>query len=218
MRDKTLNFFLFNFDMLQTLKNVFNNFNRKLIVINEFRALRMSDKNFHFFWAEFQRISFDLNYNENTLMTKMIHKLHSKLQRLIVIKNSITNIYDLTKQCQRIYERKFQVDKTKRVTNWINQQRQRRFATSFDVVASSVIIFALFSFFRKFLFEIKSRLFNFSSNATFRLINKETQILSKQRRCFKCKESKHVASTCESEYKFMSTKLKEIVKLFDLKN
>ena len=49
MRDETLNFFLFNFDMLQTLKNVFDDFNRKLIVINEFRTLRMSDKNFHFF-------------------------------------------------------------------------------------------------------------------------------------------------------------------------
>ena len=49
MRDETLNFFLFNFDMLQTLKNVFDDFNRKLIVINEFRVLRMSDKNFHFF-------------------------------------------------------------------------------------------------------------------------------------------------------------------------
>ena len=49
MRDETLNFFLSNFDMLQTLKDVFDDFNRKLTVINEFRALRMSDKDFHSF-------------------------------------------------------------------------------------------------------------------------------------------------------------------------
>ena len=151
-------------------------------------------------------------------MTKMIHKLHSKLQRLIMIKNQVANIYNLTKQCQRIYERNLQTNKTKRMTNRINQQRQRRLTTSFDVVASSVMNFAFFSFFSKSLFESKSRLFNFSSNATFRLISKKAQILSKQKRCFKYKESKHVASTCESEYKFMSAELKEIVKLFDSKN
>ena len=151
-------------------------------------------------------------------MTEMIHKLHSKLQRLIVIENQVTNIYDLTKQCQRIYERNLQANKTKRMTNRINQQRQRRLATSFDVAASSALSFALFSFFSKSLFESKSRLFNLSSNATFRLISKEAQILSKQKRCFKCKESRHVASTCEDEYKSMSAELKEIVKLFDSKN
>ena len=136
-------------------------------------------------------------------MTKMIHKLHSKLQRLIMIKNQVANIYNLTKQCQRIYERNLQTNKTKRMTNRINQQKQRRFATFFDVVVSFVIIFAFFSFSRKFLFESKSRLFNFSSSAIFRLISKEAQILSKQRRCFKCKKSKHVISTCESEFKSM---------------
>ena len=135
-----------------------------------------------------------------------------------MIKNQVTNIYNLTKQCQRTYERNLQVDKTKRVTNRINQQRQRRFATFFDVAASFVMIFAFLSFFRKSFLESKSRLFNFSSNATFRLISKEAQILLKQKRCFRCKESKHVTSTCKSEYKFMSTELKEIVKLFDSKN
>ena len=151
-------------------------------------------------------------------MTKMIHKLHSKLQRLIVIENQVANIYDLIKQCQRIYERNLQANKTKRMTNRINQQRQKRLTTSFDVAVSFVMSLAFFSFFSKSLFESKSRLFNLSSSATFRLISKEAQILSKQKRCFKCKESKHVISTCEDEYKFMSAELKEIVKLFDSKN
>ena len=150
-------------------------------------------------------------------MTKMIHKFHSKFQRLIMIKNQVTNIYDLTKQCQRIYEKNLQIDKTKRIANRINQQKQKRLTTFFDDVVLFVMIFAL-SVFRKSFFESKLRLFNFSSNTTFRLINKEAQILSKQKRCFKYKESKYVTSTCESEYKFMSTELKEIVKLFDLKN
>ena len=62
-------------------------------------------------------------------MTEMIHKLHSKLQRLIVVENQATSIYDLAKQCQRIYEGGLQADKTERVANRIDQQRQRRLAT-----------------------------------------------------------------------------------------
>ena len=112
-------------------------------------------------------------------MTEMIHKLHSKLQRLIMIENQIANIYDLTKRCQRIYERDLQANKTKRITNRINQQRQKRLTTFFDVAVLFVMSLALFSFFSKFFFESKFDLFNFSSNATFRLINKKAQILSK---------------------------------------
>ena len=99
-------------------------------------------------------------------------------------------------------------------------QKQRRIRT-FDVFAFSAFAFITFAsvfFFRQIFFESKSRLFNSSSDAVFRLTQKKLQILSKQKRCYKCKELKHRTSTCESELKSMSTKLKEIVKLFDSKN
>ena len=75
-----------------------------------------------------------------------------------------------------------------------------------------------FRFRERFFFENKSRLFNFTSNAVFRLISKKAEILTKQKRCFKCKKLKYITSMCKSEHKFMSTKLKEIVKLFNSKN
>ena len=72
-----------------------------------------------------------------------------------------------------------QLNKTKRVVNRINQQKQRRLVTS-NVIFSNVIffstVFVSVSFLRKILFESKSRLLNLSSNAIFRLINKETLI------------------------------------------
>ena len=38
-------------------------------------------------------------------MIEMIYKFHSIFQRLIVVEFQIENVYELTKQCQRIYEK-----------------------------------------------------------------------------------------------------------------
>ena len=150
-------------------------------------------------------------------MIEMIHKFHSIFQRLIVVEFQIENVYDLTKQCQRIYEKNIQIDKSERIVNKIKSQKQRRIRV-IEIFAFAFIVFASTFFFRQTFFESKSRLFHSSLNAIFRLTQKKLQIFNKQRRCYKCKKLKHKTSTCENELKFMSTKLKEIVKLFDSKN
>ena len=53
-------------------------------------------------------------------MIKMIYKFHSIFQRLVVVEHQIENVYELTKQCQRIYEKDIQIDKSKRIVNRIN--------------------------------------------------------------------------------------------------
>ena len=150
-------------------------------------------------------------------MIEMIHKFHSTFQRLIVVESQIENVYDLTKQCQRIYERDIQIDKSERIVNRIKSQKQRRIRV-IEISIFAFVIFASVFFFRQILFESKLRLFNSSSDAIFRLTQKKLQILNKQKRCYKCKKLRHKTSTCENELKFMSTKLKKIVKLFDSKN
>ena len=116
-------------EMLEALREIFDDPNRKLTAINEFRALRMGDKDFHSFWGEFQRIAFNLTYDDETLMTEMIHKLHPTLQRLVVVGPPAKSVYELAKQCQRIYEGGLQADKTERVANRIDMQKQRRTRT-----------------------------------------------------------------------------------------
>ena len=136
-------------EMLNAIKMIFDDFNQKLTIIKKFRILRMNDKNFHTFWAKFQRIIFNFNYDDKTLIIEMIHKFHSIFQRLIAVEFQIENVYELTKQCQRIYERNIQVDKSKRIVNKINMQNQRRIRT-FDVVA--FFAFALTTFASVFFF------------------------------------------------------------------
>ena len=49
MREDSFCSFRFSDEMLEILREVFDDFNRKLTAINEFRILRMKNKNFHFF-------------------------------------------------------------------------------------------------------------------------------------------------------------------------
>ena len=105
----------------------------------------------------------------------MIHKFHSIFQSLIVVEHQIENVYELTKQCQRIYKKNIQVDKSKRIVNRINMQKQRRIRT-FDVVAFFAFAFTTFAsafFFRQTFLKSKSRLFNSSSDTIFRLTQKK---------------------------------------------
>ena len=99
-------------------------------------------------------------------MIEMIHKFHSIFQRLIVVESQVENVYELTKQCQRIYEKNIQVDKLKRIVNRINLQKQRKMKT-FDAFVSFFTIFVSVSFFRQIFFENKSRLFDSLSDAAF---------------------------------------------------
>ena len=49
MRKNAFYSFRINDEMLNAMKMIFDDFNRKLTIINEFRILRMNDKNFHTF-------------------------------------------------------------------------------------------------------------------------------------------------------------------------
>ena len=49
MRKNALYSFRISDEMLNAMKMIFDDLNRKLTIINEFRVLRISDKNFHTF-------------------------------------------------------------------------------------------------------------------------------------------------------------------------
>ena len=78
-REKFLSSFFSNKNMFIILKKMFDDFNKKLTIINEFRVLHIKIKNFYIFQTKFQRIFFNLNYVDDVFMTKMIHKLHNRI-------------------------------------------------------------------------------------------------------------------------------------------
>ena len=56
IREKSLFLFLSSENMFVILKKMFNDFNKKITIINEFRVLRIKNKNFYIFWTKFHQI------------------------------------------------------------------------------------------------------------------------------------------------------------------
>ena len=80
IRKKSRNFFLTIEDIFACLFRVFEDSNRKHTILQEFRRLRQSEKKFNFFWANFQRLTIELDHNEKTLIEELRHKLSMKIQ------------------------------------------------------------------------------------------------------------------------------------------
>ena len=61
--------------MLAYLEQVFGDPNRRANAEIQFRALHQGSKDFLIFWAEFQRLSIELNRNNETLISNFTSKL-----------------------------------------------------------------------------------------------------------------------------------------------
>lgn len=62
--------FLSSDEMLNTLEKIFDDPNRKLTALTQFRSLRQGGKDFNSFWAEFQRLAYDIDATDAYLMSE----------------------------------------------------------------------------------------------------------------------------------------------------
>ena len=62
--------------MLEVLTAAFSNANEKQEARAKYRGLRQEDQAFSTFWAEFYRLSQDLDHSEATLIDDLIKKSH----------------------------------------------------------------------------------------------------------------------------------------------
>lgn len=65
-------------EMLDYLKRIFDNSQRRENAKNAFDILRQRDKDFNTLWAEFRRLSIELDRNEQTLISDLTFILSSK--------------------------------------------------------------------------------------------------------------------------------------------
>ena len=86
--------------MLTYLKRVFGYSNRRKNTENKFRALRQGSKNFNTFWAEFQRLAIELDWNDATLISNLMSKLMYNMQRqLNTGDKQLTNLLEYAEHC-----------------------------------------------------------------------------------------------------------------------
>ena len=91
-------------EMFEVLQKAYGNINRAHTAMNKFQDLKMT-KDFNSFWAEFQVLASELNYNESTLISELKFKLTSLLSQAMAGDVSWpTNIHEYAKQCQHAYQ------------------------------------------------------------------------------------------------------------------
>lgn len=93
-------------EIFQYLERVYGDPNRKHTALTEFRKLRQGMKEFNGFWADFQRLSAELDHNEETLIEELRDKLSIEIQRQLATgEDDPADLYDFARRCQRIDQR-----------------------------------------------------------------------------------------------------------------
>ena len=86
-------------EMFEVLQKAYGDVNQKHTAMNKFQDLKMT-KDFNSFWAEFQVLASELDYNEVTLISELKFKLIPSLfQAMAGGVSWPTDIHEYAKQC-----------------------------------------------------------------------------------------------------------------------
>ena len=90
--------------MLTYFEQVFGNSNQLKNAENKYQTLRQSNKDFNTFWAKFQQLAVELDWNNTILISNLTSKLSLKMQRQLNTKDiQLTGLLTYTKCCQQDY-------------------------------------------------------------------------------------------------------------------
>ncbi len=174
MQDIFLNSFLKVEEVLSMINKMYNDLNHHHITQQQYLKLYQNKIFFHEFWMKFQRFSAELEYNNETLLDDLQHKISSDLQ-WVTLNEWITNLNEFIDICMQVDVRLTELNVQSVVKVSVTQAAHFVFSTLTARLTSSV------SSWKKF------RRLNLDS------IQKE---LFKKELCFKCKKSKHRAYDC----------------------
>lgn len=100
MRDTSLNPFLEAEEVLWVINKVYGDPNRRHTAQRQYLKLYQNKTPFHDFWMEFQRVSTELGYNNETLVDDLQHKINPDLQRAMLNERT-TDLNEFADICMR---------------------------------------------------------------------------------------------------------------------
>ncbi len=183
MQDTFLNSFLEVEEVLSIINKMYDDLNRHHTTQQQYLKLYQNKIFFHEFWMKFQRFSAELEYNNETLLNDLQHKISSDLQRA-TLNERITNLNEFVNICMQVDVRLTELNARSVVKASATQAAHSASNTSTVRLTLSVSSWK------------KLRRSNLDS------IQKE---LFKKELCFKCKKSEHRAYDC-----FKTTQVHEI--------
>ena len=103
-------------EMFEVLTAAFGNANQKQEDRAAYQTLIQGTRDFSSFWAEFQRLTQDLDLSEEIKISDLIQKSHHSIQhKLATGEEEPTNLLQLAKRCQRIEQSLKEVNRSKYV-------------------------------------------------------------------------------------------------------
>ena len=73
--------------LLTVLKKVFDDSNKKTIVQREFRSFRQRNREFHIYFSNFQRLTSDINFDEEAQRSILLNEVSDEFKQLMIIQN-----------------------------------------------------------------------------------------------------------------------------------
>ncbi len=177
MRDAITNSFLEAEEMLLIINKMYDDFNWHHTTQQQFLKLYQNKIFFHDFWMKFQRFSAELEYNNETLLNDLQHKISFDLQRA-TLNEWIIDLNEFVDICMRADVRLTKLNARSALKTLTIQVA--RFIASISLTIT-IAISVSFSAWKKL------RISNVDS-ARKKLFKKEL--------CFKCKKSEHRACNC----------------------
>jgi len=174
MRDTSLNFFLEVEEVLSIINKMYDDLNHHHTTQQQYLKLYQNKIFFHEFWMKFQRFSAELEYNNETLLNDLQHKISSDLQQA-TLNEWITNLNEFVNICMQVNVKLTELNIWSVIKALMIQAAQSVSSTLIAWLTSSVSLWK------------KLRRLNLD------FILKK---LFKKELCFKCKKSEHRAYNC----------------------
>ena len=183
-------------EMFEILQKVYGDVNRAHITMNKFWDLKMT-KDFNSFWAKFQVLASELDYNKVILISELKFKLTLLLSRAMAGGVSWpTDIYEYAKQYQQMYQDlkniKIWMPVANFAGNWYNRETKTNMSTNTNANTKTVNcskhpVNSSYSWFFFMASNLIVTTHPARSKAT-RLTQKEIAKLQHEDRCFTSKE------------------------------
>jgi hypothetical protein len=105
LRATALNRFRTAEEILDYLTQVYGDPDRRHTAQRAYLKLYQGRRSFAEFWAEFQRLAAELDYNQTSMIDDLRFKLNPSLQNALVHVPDPTDIYEFARTCQRVDQR-----------------------------------------------------------------------------------------------------------------
>ena len=183
-------------EMFDQLERIYGDPNRKRTAMNNFRSLKQGSKDFNTFWAEFQRLAAELDHNEETLIGELKYKLSWEMSRQLATGDlEPTDLYEFAQKCQRLYQSLKESDRSKASMERFAEKRASMAQSTPSTSATRTTTTAT----TKTYVPPRPTSNPSTPRTTYYMSDEEKERLTREGRCFFCKETGHLSRDCEKK-------------------